>query len=416
MSESLNSLQILLNLLTPGCSASEQFELLRQLDTAQWEVFFSEADRQGVTPLLYPLLVELENVYSLEFPSKEHLYQAFITTAVRNTIFLDDAETLFTKLRAAGIATAGLKGIYLLENVYGNIGTRSMNDIDILVRKQDLAECIQVFEGLGYKPNSYFNLKDENIDTKHVPAMQIPGGPLVEMHWTLLEEDEPFTIDAQALWQRMMPVKIANVDAVALCVEDLVLHLCLHLTYQHYLQLGLRGLLDIALVIDKFKDEIDWQKLVVIAQSWGSEKATALTLELIETQLNVPIPGEVISALLPGGIEPALFENARSQLFERKKFEIRLTPDLLEMNTNKNVFSKIRIGFTRVFIPRIALARIYNVSPKSPKIVWYYLFRLSYLVKNYGKTLVRLQSETKSDEPALQEAKISYSLHEWMIN
>jgi len=77
-------------------------------------------------------------------------------------------------------------------------------------------------------------LDDQNIDTKHVPPMQKEGGAMVEVHWTLLEEDEPFTIDADALWERTVPARIANLDALALSVEDLVLHLCLHLAYQHY--------------------------------------------------------------------------------------------------------------------------------------------------------------------------------------
>ncbi len=57
---------------------------------------------------------------------------------------------------------------------------------------------------------------------------------MVEVHWTLLKEDEPFTIDADALWERAVPARIANLDALALLLEDLVLHLCLHLAYQHY--------------------------------------------------------------------------------------------------------------------------------------------------------------------------------------
>ena len=289
-----------------------------------------------------------------------------------------------------------------------------MNDIDLLVKKQDLPKCLEVMQELGYRTTTYFSLADENIDTKHVPPMERPGGALVELHWTLLEEDEPFTLEAEPIWERTLPAKIAGVDAFSLGVEDLILHLCIHLTYQHYLNLGLRGLMDIALVIHKFRPEIDWQKMVEIARSWGAERVAALTLKLVETQLNVPIPIEVVSALVPEGIESDLLENARRQLLERVWFEDHFTPDLVEFSAGKNLFAKIRIGLQRIFVPRIALARIYNVPPNSPRIIGLYWARLNYLIRSYGKTVMRLVRGEPGTEPALRKAEISNSLHEWM--
>lgn len=414
MGKSFDSHRTLSILLEPGFPKSKQVDLLRQLSLEQWDALILEAECRSLNSLLFLLLVELNKNYNLDFPSKEKLRQHYINTAVRNTLILHDTEQLFTSLGDEKIAVAGLKGIYLLENVYGDIGARLMNDIDILIKKKDLAKCVRVLEKLGYSSTAYFNPDDENTDTKHVPPMQKSGGAMVEVHWTLLEEDEPFTIDADALWERTFPATIANVDAFSLGIEDLILHLCLHLTYQHYLQIGLRALLDIAMVIHKFQSQIDWNKLIAIAKLWGAERVTALTLKLVETQLNVPIPAEVSSSLLPEGIAPSLLEQARSQLLERVRFEDRLTPDLVQMNANKNVISKIRIGLQRVFIPRLALARTYNISPTSPKIVHFYWIRVKYLIRNYGRTLRRLLKREKTTEPALQKAQASYSLHNWM--
>lgn len=414
MTSTYDLLGTLLSLLEPGHSASDRFSIIRQLSTEHGEALLSEADRQGVASILYPTLVELEKIYSWDSPLKENLYQSYINSAVRNTIFLEDARVLLQALQHAGISAAGLKGIYLLENIYGDIGSRSMGDIDILVKKQDLGDCLEVMKGMGYTPTTYFSLGDQNIDTKHVPPMKKKSGPMVEVHWTLLEEDEPFTIDASALWERMIPAKIANCEVLALGLEDLILHLCLHLTYQHYLRLGLRGFLDIALVVHKFRAEIDWQKLIHIAKSWGSERVTALTLKLVETELKVPIPAEVFSALLPEGLDPGLLGQARRQLLERVRFDDHFTPDLVEFSGQNNLRSKIKIGLKRVFIPRLALARTYNVPPNSPKILGFYWVRLKYLIRNYGKTVLRLERGEKGTEPARQKAEISNTLHEWM--
>lgn len=414
MADYLKSLTSLLKLLSPILIPGELLDVITVLSQDQFESLLEEAYRQNVAPLFYTVLVNLNNSYGLEIPQRTKLHQTFVSTAAKNLLILHETEMILTALQKANIPAAGLKGIYLLENVYPDIGARAMNDIDLLVRKSDLPKCLEVMDELGYKTLTYFNLADENIDTKHVPPMEKPGGPLVELHWTLLEEDEPFTIDADALWQRTMPANFANVDALALGIEDLILHLCLHLTYQHYLSLGLRGLMDIALVIHKFRLEIDWQRLISIAQSWGAEKVAALTLKLVQTQLNVSIPAEVISTLLPEGIDPSLLENARSQLLERVHFDDRFTPDLVELSAQKNLFSKVKIGLQRIFIPRLALARTYNVPPNSPKILGLYWVRLQYLIRSYGKTLLRLQRGEAGTEPARQKAQVSNSLHEWM--
>lgn len=415
MTENFDSLSVLLELLSPNSAPDEAFELLSHADPEQWDLLIAEAYRQIVAPLLHNLLLNLKISHGLEIPQQEKLHQTYLSTATRNTLALYDAEILLNAFQKACIPAAGLKGVYLLEHIYPDIGARPMNDIDLLVRKQDLPKCLEIMQELGYKTTTYFNLADGNFDTKHVPPMVKPGGVLVELHWSLLEEDEPFTIDAEALWERMVPAIIANVGAFSLGIEDLILHLCMHLTYQHYLNLGLRGLVDIALVIHKFRPEIDWQKLVEIARSWRAEKVAALTLKLVETQLNVPIPSDILSALVPEGIESDLLESARQQLLERVWFEDLFTPDLVELSASKNLFAKIKIGLQRVFIPRIALARIYNIQPNSPRILGLYWARLNYLIRSYGKTVIRLLRRDKSTEPALQKAEISKSLHEWMM-
>ena len=414
MSDDFDSLTVLLKLLMHSLSIEDQFELLSCLNAGQTEAVIAEAKQQGVSLPLYPMLLALEKTYDLMIPSKEKLYQAYLSTAAKNMVALHEAERLLSTLKEAGIAAAGLKGIYLLENVYGNIGARSMNDIDILVKKQDLAKSLQIMQTLGYQHTGYFSLLDHNTDTKHVPPMQKAGGHLLEVHWTLLEEYEPFTIDVEALWARMVPAKIAGVEALALGVEDLILHLCLHLTYQHFLTLGLRGLLDIGLVLHQFADEINWSRLVETARSWGAEKVTTLTLKLVESQLEVPIPAEVFTSLLPAGIAPELLENARSLLFERGQTLANLTPDLVEMSASRNLITKVKIGLQRVFIPRLALARIYNLEPNSLKIHGFYWVRLVDLFRSYGSTILNLQQGDEATESARQKAQLSYSLHEWM--
>jgi len=413
--QNFNPLSSLLKILQPGLPLNECYDFVQDWSKQDWEALNKEADLQLITPLLYPLISNLQKSYPLICPVRDKIYKRYLAVAARNTLAMYDTEKLVDKLCEEDIDIAGLKGIYLLEHVYGNVGVRSMADIDVLVKKENLARSSELMQELGYQASSYFNLDDQNIDVKHIPPLKkVRNSPVVELHWTILEEDEPFTIDPEAIWERVKPVKVANADVFTLGLEDLILHLCIHLTYQHYLNLGLRGLMDIAMVIHKFEDDIDWQKLIAISHSWGSQKVTALTLKLVETQLNIPIPEEVYPSLLPEGLDQKIFENARDHLFDRRPSGIPMTPDLVEMEKNHNFFSRLKIAWNRLFLPRLTLARLYNVPPNSIKILGCYWKRFVYLVTNYGKTLFGFGTREKEVESALEKAGISYALHDWM--
>ncbi|MBP7212692.1 MAG: nucleotidyltransferase family protein [Anaerolineaceae bacterium] len=413
--QNFNPLSALLKILEPGLPLDESYDVVQNWSTQDWEALIKEADLQLITPLLYPLISKLQKSYPYICPVTDKVYKRYIAVAARNTLALHDTEILVDKLCEDDIDIAGLKGIYLLEHVYGNIGVRSMADIDVLVKKENLSRSYELMQELGYHASTYFSLGDQNIDIKHLPPLQKDlNSPVVELHWTILEEDEPFTIDPQAIWERAKPVKVANSEVFTLGFEDLILHLCIHLTYQHYLNLGLRGLMDVAMVIHRFQNEIDWQKLVAISHSWGSQKVTALTLKLVETQLNISIPEEVYPKLLPEGLDQKIFENARDLLFDRQQSGILMTPDLVELEKNQNLFSRLKIAWNRLFLPRLTLARLYNVPPNSIKILGCYWKRFVYLLTNYGKTLSSFGNREKNVETALQKAGKSYALHDWM--
>ena len=112
-----------------------------------------------------------------------------------------------------------LKGLFLLENIYKDVGARSMSDLDILVHREDLNRTIEILQGLGYQLSRYFDIRDSNLDIKHVPPMTLSDGTHVEIHWTLLEEDEPFTIAMDGVWQRSFPAQINGIDVLAEGIE-----------------------------------------------------------------------------------------------------------------------------------------------------------------------------------------------------
>ncbi|MGB4595796.1 MAG: hypothetical protein WBI14_07815 [Anaerolineaceae bacterium] len=140
-----------------------------------------------------------------------------------------------------------------------------------------------------------------------------------------------------------------------------------------------------------------------------------LTLALVSELLGMDVPEEVFQKLLDAAIAPELFANASSQLLNRQRHEDYLTPDLVELSRKSSLFGTVKLGLSRIFLPRLVLARIYDVPPNSVHIVSCYLRRLRDLVRQYGKTLGKISVGDNSLGPALDDGKTSNELHAWMI-
>ena len=117
-------------------------------DAAAWQRIVELAQRQRVAPLLYARLKERVILPPPE--AAQHLRGIYLATFKRNARLLDEVGKILRALRAADIPVIPLKGAYLANGVYGNIGLRQIGDVDLLVKPVDLAKALEVLRTLGY--------------------------------------------------------------------------------------------------------------------------------------------------------------------------------------------------------------------------------------------------------------------------
>ncbi len=396
--------------------ANDEIKKFASLNRAEWEILIGFARQHDVMSLLYARLMSPGNQVAAPQEILEVLHQAHLRNAAANTIFLSEAGYIFDTLKQAGVDAIGLKGLYLIEHEYANIGLRSMSDMDILIRKRDIPEALAVHNTLGYQPSTYFRLEDDNKDIKHVPPLIKDKNLYLELHWTLLEQNEPFDIDIEGLWERAVPAKIAGVDTLALSLEDLILHLCIHLTYQHHLQLGLRGLYDIALVIQHHAEKVNWQALAERAQAWRAERVVGLTFCLLKNFFNMEISQADTKFMSEDHIPDDIKRRALQQLLERDAVNIfTLTPDMAELSSANGFFAKVKLALGRVFLPKSKMARLYHVDAHSLKVHCYYPVRLFELVRRYSKTAVRVLRGDEQIQAKVEQTRSTMDLKHWLV-
>lgn len=192
-----------------------------------------------------------------------------------------------------------------------------------------------------------------------------------------------------------MPVHIAGCDALALSPEDLLLHLCLHTSYQHLFAFGLRPSCDIAETIARFGSTLDWQTITERAarRGWQRDGYLALQLarELADADVPADVPADVLERLRPADMTEAVLEIARAQVLTDKSFAISIPVPFAYLLESRRLWDKIRIFWQRVFLPRAIIAELYSVPMDSVKIYRCYPRRFVDVLRRHSHTMKKYQ-------------------------
>src|SRR3990172_4321895 len=150
----------------------------------------------------------------------------------------NDALAMSAALRAyltqAGkmrIETVVHKGLSLSINVYGNPAMRPGNDIDVLVRKDCVADSLRALEEIGIS-SFWPNLMDDRYYARHHLHQQRSTKDLkiwFEVHWAL---DHPYTLltlDYEAMLDRASAGILFGEPVRILLLPDLLISLVVHL-------------------------------------------------------------------------------------------------------------------------------------------------------------------------------------------
>lgn len=372
---------------------------LRELPEADWNCLVRQARRHALEPLLCQQLKTRHQ--AVPAAVLRDLQAKYFACAWRNNSLYQELEKVLNALREQGIPVILLKGAHLVKIIYGNIALRSVGDVDILVRKNDLPQARKTLLKLGYRSS-----KEEDVETAcagchHLlPLMKEDAAP-VELHWTF---ELAFAIDHDGLWERARPVMLADADVLVLSPEDLLLHLCLHSAYHHLYENGLRAFCDIRETIRHHRDELDWETALRRARQWGAGNSVYLTLHLAKELLGAEVPAELLARHKPDSFSPQLAAEAEKMIFRERGMNLFHQPHLTKLLNSMSALDTARLFLQRIFLSRKELADRYSISPNSPYIFLHYPLRLKDMIARHGRTVLQLC--WRRDEAAVRQLRL----------
>jgi Uncharacterised nucleotidyltransferase len=383
------------------------------LTVSDWAEVLRQADDNGVIPLLYHQLMTIVPAPQVPPFLLDRLRDAALRSAARSLRIRRELAQVLDALRRHGVAAIVLKGGHLGEVLYESSALRTMCDLDVMVRREELARAAGILTELGYAPQDHGVEEVDYAQHHHLRPMARSRGIRVEIHWGIVWPAAPFDVDIDGLWQRARHSAIAGVEALVLSHEDLILHLCLHASFNSKFRIGLRPCWDILEVVRHYRDTVDWDLVVRRAHQWKIGKYVYLTLRLVRDWLAADIPGGTIAALEPPGFPSEVVGWARTCIFTSGN-DALVSPSMATLWTPGKLNAKFSVLLNTLYPSRAAMARIYRTPPGSTRIFLYYLVRWADLLLRYGRRAWGLWRGDHRSRDELRAVSARAALSDWL--
>jgi hypothetical protein len=368
-------------------------ERLAQCSVAEWEELVVLSTEQQVAALFYHRLKAHGCEATMPIAIQKQLKKLYQGNVVRNMRRYHALGQLVHALHNQQIPVLILKGANLAATVYESIALRAMVDIDILIPEANIAAAVEQFTALGYRPKTpWLSLEAYLTNRHHIPPFIHPDAFVsVELHWRITPPNRGYAIPVAELWSRAKPATVNGVITEGLSAEDLLLHICVHATYHHWFQHGVRSLCDIAELLRHYATDLNWDMITARAIAWELQPGVFLALSAAQQLLGVNIPTEVLARLNPNQHPPFSTDELYVLLFPEHRSLIESpTSHFWKFLKKSNLAAKAQMLVERIFISPEEMATKYAIAIDSPWRYFYYGVRLRDLLGRFGHRVWRM--------------------------
>ena len=292
-----------------------------------WRTFAETCDTHQLAPFIH---CRLQRLPKTAIPPEllKYLRARFHQACANNYRLATQLVSLTSLFESEGVSVLAFKGPSLAMAVYGGLSLRQCNDLDLVIRKDQLLKGAQLMTGWGFQATPTparpqirpYLCRPEN--PRHVERgkeieFRSPDGTFyVDLHWQLGDRFwRCFAPDVEKLWDRAARQDLPQGSVSTPCREDLFLALCAHGTRHRWL--CLKWLLDVAELLRK-AGTLDWSRIEEMARIRpGAGAAANVAVILARDLLEVPIPPELERILPATGRTLALATAVREELLLR---------------------------------------------------------------------------------------------------
>jgi|WetSurMetagenome_2_1015567.scaffolds.fasta_scaffold00316_29 hypothetical protein len=368
--------------------ASERInELIGQ--GVDWGSIVRTASWHKVIPLLYRSLINAA-AYVLPETIREQLYKYYLSNLGRNVFLAKQLLRIVDLLNAQGIATIPFKGLALASSVYGDLGLRQFNDLDLLLHKEDVFRAMDLLRAHGFHPRYPLTRDQETCllnSNYHYEFRRHDLKVIVEIHWALAPSYSPFVIDVDRAWDASNPILLQGKSLLSIAPEDFLLTLCEHGARHCWGRLS--WICDVAELINSCK-HMDWPVVLQRAEELGGRRMLSLGLCLARQFFQTSLPQYVMEWTQADRLAVSLASQVRKQIFQGEAAQNGISEDRIFLFYLKTMIRpEDRV---KSYLKKIMLPWPVDVTPIPPSpflFPLYYLIRPVRLIVKYEKILLK---------------------------
>jgi len=263
---------VLLSVLSENWDAAASLQRNRPVEPA---TFLTLCKATDVAATVHAKLIRAGHHDLFGADVAEGLAKVRAKTRIDNLLLIANLEKALDLLLAAGIRPVALKGVDFMHRLYGSFDERALDDVDLLVPRDQRDLAIATLERAGFTgPDD--PERTHWFQSSFEMPLTSPGPFRVafDLHWSLGQAMR-YRIDPAALLARAMPLDLGGRSILRLDEHDAVAHLLLH-HVQHYFDRRLKWVIEIGLLARS--PGFSWPRVAERVATWGGSSAAGLAL------------------------------------------------------------------------------------------------------------------------------------------
>jgi hypothetical protein len=243
--------------------------------------FVSFAAEHQLAGFVHAAIAGTPMLAALPAAARERLTGAFLRQWATNERLAQELREVTRTFQDAGCPFVLLKGLHLAIAYHGGADRRGMSDLDILVRKDDLARAVSLLVGRGYERSAGALLGWRIASTfTHACELQRNGIPL-DLHWALVAHPS-FRLDYEEIWARRRRFDADGADVHVLDDEHALTFQVLAIAKD--LELGtvtLKAFADLYAIARAFDAQQAWEPFFAAREREHTARTAAAMLALM---------------------------------------------------------------------------------------------------------------------------------------